>query len=472
MAKRWILSTRRVVVEKPVRDAVVVYSGRTGKLIEMPAETWRTLIYESTTYEGVTNATDFKPLIEAELLVPWDQNEREFLIDRNARASAVSRTLYQVIMPSGNCNFGCDYCGQTHLDKKLSFDDCDRLRDRIRVLLTTRGFSDLAVCWFGGEPLIALDRIRYLTSELYEVCTDVSASYSSKIVTNGMLLSAAVSKELVEEHSVRGIEVTLDGTASHHNARRPQRGGGGTFLNILGNLQDVADTVQPEAARLGVRCNVDRRNYDSTFALIDQLADMGLKDRVYFYCAPVYAWGDAPGQSHAFTRQEWGEAEISILRYLAATGFSNNPLPSEKLNTCMHTRRDSHVVDPDGKLFTCTEIPLVTDASSTVNLTVGGNSIGNVKHLWYDGHLSDESYDSRDRSSRSWGQELRDEMWPCANCELLGVCGGACPKQWREGNRACPGYKFNISDRIQIASEQGRAIQFAPNTVESITKKT
>lgn len=34
---------------------------------------------------------------------------------------------------------------------------------------------------------------------------------------------------------------------------------------------------------------------------------------------------------------------------------------------------------------------------------------------------------------------------------MLSVCGGGCPKAWREGNPPCPPAKSNIEDRLALA---------------------
>jgi uncharacterized protein len=34
---------------------------------------------------------------------------------------------------------------------------------------------------------------------------------------------------------------------------------------------------------------------------------------------------------------------------------------------------------------------------------------------------------------------------------MLPVCGGACPKSWAEGRRACPPNKFNIKEKLILS---------------------
>lgn len=34
------------------------------------------------------------------------------------------------------------------------------------------------------------------------------------------------------------------------------------------------------------------------------------------------------------------------------------------------------------------------------------------------------------------------------------TCGGSCPKAWQEGHPPCPGYKYNVQDRLDLIAAQ------------------
>jgi uncharacterized protein len=40
----------------------------------------------------------------------------------------------------------------------------------------------------------------------------------------------------------------------------------------------------------------------------------------------------------------------------------------------------------------------------------------------------------------------------CGRCPILPICGGSCPKLWREGHIPCPSIKFNFQERLEIAA--------------------
>lgn len=52
-----------------------------------------------------------------------------------------------------------------------------------------------------------------------------------------------------------------------------------------------------------------------------------------------------------------------------------------------------------------------------------------------------------------WHDSVARGQTPCQTCVMLPVCGGACPKQWHEGNRARPPYNYGMSGRFDVIAE-------------------
>ncbi|WP_211363251.1 SPASM domain-containing protein [Fluviispira multicolorata] len=59
-----------------------------------------------------------------------------------------------------------------------------------------------------------------------------------------------------------------------------------------------------------------------------------------------------------------------------------------------------------------------------------------------------------DKTKRSVFSDFYDagvfENFSCNTCTMLPVCGGGCPKSWKENIQACPTPKFNISQRLLL----------------------
>jgi uncharacterized protein len=381
----------------------------------------------------------FDALVQAEAIVPAHENELQVVLNRARSAVEDSRTLNYVIMPSSQCQLGCDYCGQAHSKSYMKVDIYDQIEARARKMIDLTQHNELHVGWFGAEPLTGLAHIRKVSQRLMALAAELGIAYSAHMVTNGLSLKQAVFEELYQEYKISRFEVTLDGDAESHDNRRHTKAGEKTFDLILKNLVDVAHSpvYAGKGYLLTIRCNVDSRNIDRVVPLIKLLASKGLSDKVRFYTAPVYSWGN---DAHLLSLEKaaYGEREIDFMLAQLQYGFKVVPLPSLSPIVCIAVSKDAEVIDSQGQIYNCTEIPLVPLYESADYL------LGNVR--------KQPEVSLQERAFHDWPGEIESNkaLW-CSTCRMLPVCGGGCPKAWREGNPPCPPAKSNIEDRLALA---------------------
>ncbi|RYU77665.1 radical SAM/SPASM domain-containing protein [Hymenobacter persicinus] len=423
----------------PVDDAngrVILYSTRTAKTHVLKQQHLAAL--DAGQFDLLPD-TLFDALVEAEAIVPAHENELQVLLNRSRSAVDDSRTLNFVLLPSSQCQLGCDYCGQSHSKTYMKTDIYDQIVERARRQLDLSRHTELHVAWFGAEPLTGLAHIRQVSARLMALAAELGIGYSAHMVTNGLSLKKAIFEELFEQCQIRRFEITLDGDAESHDARRHTKEGEKTFDLILKNIVDV--THSPVYAGhgqvLSVRCNVDRRNIDRVIPLIELLASKGLNDKIRFYTAPVYSWGN---DAHLLSleKAEYGEREIDFLIAQMQNGFKLATIPGLNSIVCIAVSKDAEVIDSQGQIYNCTEIPLVPLYESADYL------LGNVR--------KQPEVSLQERAFHDWPDQIESNkaLW-CSSCRMLPVCGGACPKAWREGNPPCPPAKANIEDRLALA---------------------
>ncbi len=312
---RYIVETPSFVDPDEGAERVIIFSTRTSRTLVLSPELWS--LVQSGDFNGLDRATRSE-LEHARILVPSDEAELDVVLSENRSASDSYSTLYLVVQPTAACQLGCDYCGQTHVARHLIPSEQELFIDRARCKLQSGRFSSLELAWFGAEPLLGLDVIRAMTPRFQELASALDCGFHAKMVSNGLGLTIDVAEELAGKHSVRYVEITLDGDASGHDRRRVFKKGGPTFERILRNIIAVV-TRRDINLKLGVRCNVDRRNRESVTPLLRRLADGGihlLLDRFYF--APIHAWGNdaeknsASPEEFAGWQMEWF-AEMSRL---------------------------------------------------------------------------------------------------------------------------------------------------------------
>lgn len=237
---------------------------------------------------------------------------------------------------------------------------------------------------------------------------------------------------------LRSIEVTLDGTAEYHDTHRYTKENGPSFDLIFNNLLNIFNKADFNDYDCGIsiRCNVDADNVGGVTPLIQLLAAHGLQDKLkYFYPIGIYSWGN-DAHLNSLTKEKFAELEIDWYLQMVELGFKVNVLPGRSKQVCMAVSKNSDMYDAYGNIFNCTEVSYVPVYDNSAYV------LGNVKTTEF-GH-------TKERVFANWNDELLEEKFDCHSCRMLPVCGGGCPKQWVEGNRACPTPKFNIKERLQL----------------------
>ena len=118
------------------------------------------------------------------------------------------------------CNFDCSYCFEgNRTGKPMSAEVEDQLIKFIGRFYT----RDVSLTWFGGEPLLAFDRILSIDRRVRELGKRIIAS----MITNGFLLDDyKVSK--LNDLNISYLQITLDGKKETHDSRRFQKNGAPT----------------------------------------------------------------------------------------------------------------------------------------------------------------------------------------------------------------------------------------------------
>ncbi|MFD2916043.1 radical SAM/SPASM domain-containing protein [Psychroserpens luteus] len=379
-----------------------------------------------------------KKLISLNVIVEENFNELNHIIQENKTAISNEDMLYQVISPSANCQLGCDYCGQVHtkdlLDESLNL----KILKRISNNLNLKEYKELHIGWFGAEPLMGLKNIRKLSVELMNLASTKSCSYSAKMVTNGLSLKKQIFFDLVEKYKVNKFEITLDGTEEHHDIRRHTKLKEKTFKLIFNNLKNIVNDERFDQSNcsITVRCNVDTSNFESTYALIDLLEKENILNKISFYTAPIHSWGN-DAHLKSLTHEEYAKFQIDTFLELIEKKHPLSILPGAKTHiVCTSLYEHAEVFDAYGDVYNCTEISQVPAYEK--------------EDLYKVGKLNDEEYINKNRPYSSWNDDILNGEIPCTDCRILPICGGACPKLWKEGISPCPPIKYNIEDRLLI----------------------
>ena len=339
--------------------------------------------------------------------------------------------LHVTVLTTLQCNFACDYCFQgDHGDynkfaDKMSLETARKVGDWIENELDRVHPEKLVLMFFGGEPLLNLPVMYYLSERMWDAAESRGVPMSITVITNGLLLTAAVVDRLVP-YGLYGVKITLDGDKDEHNRMRPLRGGQGTFDRIIENIRQVAGKCH-----IAIGGNFDESSVESFPALLDFLRDQEFADKLVkvnfkpvirteapklkgmLTLTPVGAsnkplngtcmtnvgeGGGSACDSCSFLddKMEFLRKETKRHGFPTTDGVHNGP--------CHIHHKNAQTIGPDGSLYAC---PGFTGEK--------GFSTGHI-----DGRLEAWRETSRERFDRlhPWDE--------CKDCAFIPVCAGGC----------------------------------------------
>jgi len=225
----------------------------------------------------------FDLLLSNSFIISSDINEIEQFKFESNIVKYLNQGVYLTIAPTLDCNMACPYCFEQKKKMYMNKDVQDKIIKFLEAYYEFKNFSNLHITWYGGEPLLGLDAIYYLSEKLISFCAKKNINYTSSMITNGVLLTRDVAQKLSNEYKVKVVQITIDGLPEYHNIRRILIDGSKSFDTIINNIENCKDLMQ-----ITVRVNVDKKNKDNLDKLTDYfINEKGWINNPTFYLAPV-----------------------------------------------------------------------------------------------------------------------------------------------------------------------------------------
>lgn len=311
-----------------------------------------------------------------------------------------NKNLSLIICPTLGCNLRCGYCYEGS-QSEIEFMK-DSVADDIIEFVRKGSYENIALTWYGGEPLLAVDRILDLQRKIGSIAKIASSS----IITNGVLLTPEVFSKLTKV-GIDRFQITLDGSEQYHDSRRVTHSMGGTFAKIVSNLRNINCSLH----YLSLRVNVDKSNAESFLDLMDFFS----KDEVLrkyigvLYPARVTAWPTLPKKwkDLCLNNDEFNEYYFELAdKVYALYGLNLIKLPETKNMYCGASADNSYVVGPSGELYKC------------------WISVGNPKATV--GNIANQNIDINPSEKKFWNEWDISKIETCSKCKFLPLCMGGC----------------------------------------------
>ena len=379
--------------------------------------------------EKVNNKSENEQfLFENGFIVDENINEYKKLCSDERLNRYNSKILNLTIAPTLSCNMNCIYCYEDNLNIKMNNEVINAILIFIDEKIKKDNIEKINILWYGGEPLLQVDTIKFLSEKIIELTNKYSIDYSSSIVTNGVLINENF-RDFFRECKIKNIQITLDGLSNIHNKRRPLKNGLDSFEIIIKNIEYISKYIN-----VIIRVNIDKENYKEISKLLDFFINKNLIEKIKFYFYPVVKKNTSAckvSSNNCLSTNEFKKIEKELLYKLYNTNNINsihNLYPRRSPNFCTAICNNSFVIDPEGYLYTCWDYIGIKEKS--IGTIFNKLNINNEYSKWL----------------------LLDTPIECSECKLVPLCKGGCPaSRIATKNKYCCDPKLvNIEEKLKL----------------------
>ena len=381
------------------------------------------------------NDPDINKLIDWGFIVPISVDE-QLIKEALYEEVCNNNNLHLLVYTTNDCNFRCKYCALDFEKQKITDDTREGIIEFIRK--NVHKYSSVSIDWFGGEPLLEMDSILYISKKVKEICKNAKKPFSGLITSNGYLLSPSNVQKLIE-CNVLNYTITIDGLRNTHDNQRALINGEGTFDKIISNLIWIKNNVKTRTINIIIRTNITKEImenipeyyefYNNTF---------GDDPRFSLFVRPANDWGGERVKS--FYNSLINENEIESM-YKAVFNNTSGIVFERNIgdidvasSTCSAVFKNKFTIGTGGKIYKC------DDADD--KLCVG--------QLFKNGKMELD----KDKVLM-WERGYRKNRPECKDCYYSCSCfGGACPKTFILGQgKNCVKAEIETDEIIKYAAK-------------------
>jgi len=354
-------------------------------------------------------------------LIDDDVNELERIRFKMLKSRYNTDAFQLTITVTADCNFACAYCYEKEVIKHeyMTTETADKIFEIVKMQMPK--ISLLDVHWYGGEPLLNMDIILYLSEKFITLCKEHNVQYKARMVTNGYLLSSEYIEQ-INASQISMLQITIDGDKEIHDRMRPLLSGEGSYDVIMKNIAENIDQLP----QISLRINVDKNNTDAAKKVSQQIKDNGWSHKVFPYLGRIRVDLDDESFTNCYCGSEFSLEELKYMHELDKDSMSQ--YPRLKHNYCGADCINSLTLSANGDIYKCwKDIGIVKNRVGALSMSQLDN-----ERLFFDYMLYDPTTNET-----------------CSQCKYLPLCMGGCPLYRIEGvGDTCIKYKYFLNDYI------------------------
>ena len=361
--------------------------------------------------------------------------EYEFQLEEDADELAITRHNYWkavndesylclTIVTTLACNLNCKYCYESHENKHVL--NSDTMQGIIEYIKARKNLKYLHIDWYGGEPILEIDKIVQLSNELRQICAVQNIKYFASINTNLYYFNNEMGQRLIDA-GITALNTTLIPGKKLHDTYRTTSDNRPTFFVIYENIKKAVNFFD-----VTINMNITNCCTIEDVKMLLELLQKDCSEQFKVYFSRVENCGK--GNSSIFMPKEvYRTFYMECLKVVQELGIKTS-LTSNFYNKCIFCsaqHRYSFLVLGDGLLFKCTERFTSEDAVGYVD------KCGFHLNQFFHRNVSDPFNDKK-----------------CKSCVLLPYCNGGCTSKRAIGKDYCPEEKDYLDDILRITVDQ------------------
>lgn len=301
----------RYVLRVKHEGVVLLHNAVTGQMVILDAEEAEAIAELPRKYDR-----RMLQLVEKHYLVPEGDDEHQQVLSirgvlqKYEEAHRSEGITFYTILPTTACNARCYYCFEHGVKTEtMTVETADDVASFIAKSCPPQ--EKVTLLWFGGEPLVARQRIGRICDNLRKR----GILFDSKMITNGYLFDEELIKAAKTKWNLSYLQISVDGTEKNYNEIKAfVNPGDNPYLRVLRNVEMLLNA----GIEVGLRMNFDIGNYEDFNAFVDMAVErFGCNPLLQVYAYPVI--GEYPNREGIVQHgdDKWFEQKIVELNEIA-----------------------------------------------------------------------------------------------------------------------------------------------------------
>lgn len=224
----------------PFKDRYIIFNGISERFFEIDQnnlEFYRSFFSNPDDYK--TLVPNFYNQLKKDGFIIEENDNEQTSLNKKFLKNYKPNQYHLMILPTYQCNLRCWYCVQNHSDVWISDDITDRIKKRIITQISRSDINSMRLSWFGGEPLLAFDKVVEITRFAKETTEKHNKDFMCMITTNGTLLTEE-KISLLQKLGVKSYQITIDGCREVHNKTKVLGKNKSAFDLTINNINLIA----------------------------------------------------------------------------------------------------------------------------------------------------------------------------------------------------------------------------------------